>query len=272
MPFLELDGIRIHFRLEGEGDNVVVLVNGLADDLDTWMLQVPDLVDHGYKVLTFDNRGVGQSDKPMGPYSTALMAADTKQLVDALSITNFHLVGVSMGGMIAQEYAIRHGSDLASLTLACTYAAPGRFCGRMFQFWQDLAPVMGLSAVMRDVLLWAFTPKFFAERDEDAEEFESSLRFITQPIPAYLSQLAAIQGHDTEEALSTIRTQTLVLAGEEDILIPVSLQRELHGRIPEARWATTPGGHACMWEYPAEFNQSLLSFLDGITLQNVAPS
>lgn len=87
----------------------------------------------------------------------------------------------------------------------------------MFRFWQDLAPVVGLGGVMRDVLLW--------------------------------------------ERTAVDRHATLVLAGEEDILVPVSLQRELHSLIPGAMWATTPGGHACMWESPDEFNRIVLEFL-----------
>lgn len=261
MPLIELDGIRLNYRLDGTGDETIVLVNGLADDLDSWMLQVPDLVAAGYRVLSFDNRGVGASDKPIGPYSTAVMADDAKQLVTALSITRFHMVGVSMGGMIAQQYAIRHGDDLASLVLGCTYAAPGPFCSRLFSLWNDLAPTTGLGTVMRDVLLWAFTPEFFTERDAEAAEFEEALRFIDQPVPAYLAQLAAIQTHDTQESLSSITTPTLVLAGEHDLLIPVSLQQQLHSLLPGAEWAATPGGHAFMWEYPAEFNQAVLDFV-----------
>jgi 3-oxoadipate enol-lactonase len=261
MPLIELEGVRLNYRLDGEGDETIVLVNGLADDLDSWMLQVPDLVAAGYRVLSFDNRGVGASDKPIGPYSTEMMADDAKRLVDALSITRFHLVGVSMGGMIAQQYAIRHGDDLASLVLGCTYAAPGPFCSRLFGLWQDLAPVTGLGAVMRDVLLWAFTPAFFTDRDAEAAEFEEVLRFINQPVPAYLAQLAAIQTHDTRESLSSITAPTLVLAGEQDLIIPVSLQRELHGMLSGAAWATTPGGHAFMWEHPDEFNQAVVGFV-----------
>ena len=77
--------------------------------------------------------------------------------MDALGVTGFHLVGTSMGGMIAQEYAIAYGSDLKSVTLSSTYAAPGPFCSRMFPMWADMAPRLGVPFVMRDVTLWAFT-------------------------------------------------------------------------------------------------------------------
>jgi 3-oxoadipate enol-lactonase len=262
MPFASLPDVTLHYALDGEGEETVVLVNGLGDDLETWYLQVPDLLAAGYRVLRYDNRGVGQSSKPMGPYSSRLMADDTKHLVDQLGINDFHLVGVSMGGMIAQEFAINYGSDLRSVTFGCTYAAPGPFCSRMFAMWEDLAPVMGVGFVMRDVTLWAFTTSFFADRPDDAAEFERAMRYVDQPVPAYLAQLAAIQQHDTRAGLPTLTVPTLVLAGEEDILIPVSLSRQLQRLVPGSTWATTPGGHACMWENPSEFNAVLIDFLD----------
>jgi 3-oxoadipate enol-lactonase len=261
MPTAALDGVNINYRLEGDGPETIVLVNGLADDLETWVDQMPALLDSGYRVLRFDNRGVGLSDKPPGPYTTAMFASDTKALVDQLQIHDFHMLGVSMGGMIAQEYALAHGADLRSLTLACTYAAPGPFCSRMFNLWADMAGVMGVPAVMRDVTLWAFTPEFFEARPDAAAEFETAMRFIDQPIPAYLAQLHSIQTHDTRCRLGELEVPTLVLAGETDILIPVDLSRQLQALIPGAQWATTAGGHACLWEHPDAFNRALIAFL-----------
>jgi 3-oxoadipate enol-lactonase len=264
MPTAALGRLNIHYRLDGEGEQTVVLVNGLADDLETWSGQVPALLGAGYRVLRFDNRGIGLSDKPLGPYTTAMFAADTKALVDHLQIDRFHMLGVSMGGMIAQEYALAHPGDLRSITLACTYAAPGPFCSRMFSLWADMANVMGVPTVMRDVTLWAFTPEFFEARSRDAAEFETAMRYIDQPIPAYLAQLHSIQTHDTSERLGSFSVPTLVLAGETDILIPVELSRRLHSLIPRARWATTRGGHACLWEYPDEFNRALIAFIESL--------
>jgi 3-oxoadipate enol-lactonase len=261
MPTARVNDIEINYRLEGDGPETIVLVNGLADDLESWVLQMEDLLAAGYRVLRFDNRGIGASSKPAGPYSTAMFAADAKALVDELGITGFHLMGVSMGGMIAQEYALAYPSDLLSVTFGCTYAAPGPFCSRMFSMWQDMAPVLGVPFVMRDVTLWAFTTGFFEQRPEEAAEFETAMRYMDQPVHAYLAQLAAIQAHDTTGRLAQITTPVLVLAGEEDILIPVSLSRRLHQGVPGSDWATTPGGHACIWEHPAPFNQAFLDFV-----------
>lgn len=262
MPTAHVNGIDLNYSLEGDGEETIVLVNGLADDLETWVFQMDDLLAAGYRVLRFDNRGVGSSSKPEGPYTAKLLAEDAKALVDELGITDFHLVGVSMGGMIAQEYAIAYGGDLRSLTLACTYAAPGPFCSRMFAMWADLAPQLGVPFVMRDVTLWAFTVPFFEEREEELKEFEAAMADLPQPLPAYLAQLSSIQTHDASDRLDRIGVPTLVLAGEEDILIPVRLSQRLHAGIAGAQWRTTRGGHACLWEHPSEFNAALLRFLN----------
>src|SRR5262249_29869232 len=105
MPFVTLNGLKQHYRLEGDGPETIVLINGLADDLETWAEQMGDFLGAGHRVLRFDNRGIGKSGRPRGPYTTAQMAADAKALIDHLGLKKFHLVGVSMGGMIAQEYA-----------------------------------------------------------------------------------------------------------------------------------------------------------------------
>ena len=261
MPMVTVNNVELNYQLEGDGPETIVLINGLADDLTTWYGQMDDLLGAGYRVLRFDNRGIGKSARPKGPYTTAMMAADAKALVDHLKLRDFHLVGVSMGGMISQEYALAYAADLRSLTLCCTYAAPGPFCSRMFQLWQDMAPVMGVPAVMRDVTLWAFTQDFFLTQEATLKEFEAAMAALDQPVDVYLSQLSAIQTHDTRARLKHIKAPTMVLAGADDILIPMNLSRELHALIPGAEWATAKGGHAYMWEHPAAFNQAVLAFI-----------
>jgi 3-oxoadipate enol-lactonase len=261
MPVARVNDIELNYKLEGDGEDTIVLINGLADDLETWVLQVDEFLAAGYRVLRFDNRGIGASSKPAGPYSSRMLADDAKALAGSLGLTDFHLMGVSMGGMIAQEYALAYPADLRSVTFACTYAAPGPFCSRMFAMWADMAPVLGVPFVMRDVTLWAFTLPFFEQRTAELEEFEIAMRYMDQPVHAYLAQLAVIQAHDTTSRLGEITTPSLVLAGEEDILIPVALSRRIHEGIPGSEWATTRGGHGCIWEHPAEFNRTYLDFV-----------
>lgn len=263
MPTAHVNGIDIDYMLEGAEDApTVVLINGLADEHESWGYQTPALLDAGFRVLRFDNRGIGHSSMPEGPYSSELLADDAKALVDHLGLTGFHLMGVSMGGMISQAYALKYRDDLRSLTLACTYAAPGPFCSRMFALWADIARDMGVPTVMRDVTLWAFTLDFFRDRDEELGEFEAAMADLAQPLHAYLAQLAVIQTHDATSRLGELAgIPTLVLAGEEDILIPTRLSEELHQLIPGSQWRTTRGGHGCLWEHPDEFNSAFVGFL-----------
>jgi 3-oxoadipate enol-lactonase len=212
-------------------------------------------------VVRFDNRGIGSSSKPAGPYSTDLLADDAHAVAQNLGLGNYHVMGVSMGGMIAQRFALKYPDSITSLTLASTYAAPGPFCTRMFALWADAAQVLGVPFVMRDVTLWAFTLDFFQNRESELAEFETAMRYMDQPIHAYLAQLAVIQNHDAASELGALSMPTLVLAGEQDILIPTALSHDLHELIPGSSWSTTPGGHGCMWEYPDEFNSAFIGFL-----------
>jgi 3-oxoadipate enol-lactonase len=118
--------------------------------------------------------------------------------------------------------------------------------------------------VMRDVTLWAFTLDFFRTREDELAEFETGMRFIDMPTPAYLAQLAVIQQHDTTARLAQLTVPSLVLAGDQDLLIPTALSHDLHELVPGSRWATTPGGHGCVWEHPNEFNSAFLQFIDSI--------
>ena len=263
MPTAQINGITLNYQIDGPEDaaETIVLINGLADDLESWGFQIPSLVNAGFRVLRFDNRGIGKSDAPAGDYSSRQMADDAKALVDMLRIGKFHLMGVSMGGMISEEYAIAYGHDLKSLTLACTYGKADAFCQTMFAMWADLARVTSVPFVMRDVALWAFTGPFFEERPGDAAEFAAAMAALPMSLAAYLSQLAVIQAHDATDRLARITVPTLVLAGEEDILIPVRLSKLLQQAIPGAQWATVPGGHACLWESPDPFNATFVDFV-----------
>jgi 3-oxoadipate enol-lactonase len=170
-------------------------------------------------------------------------------------------MGVSMGGMIAQEYALAYPGDLKSATFACTYGKADAFCQAMFAMWADMARKIDVPFVMRDVALWAFTGPFFSERPDEAAEFAAAMAALDMDVEAYLGQLNVIQQHDAIGRVGQIKVPTLVLAGEEDILIPVRLSKALQQAIPGARWKTTKGGHACLWESPEPFNTAFLEFL-----------
>jgi len=291
-PSLRLNYTVHHPTSTSSGKPWIILVNGLADPQTTWSLQTPAFTYAGYTVLTYDNRGVGLSSRPTGDevYTASDMASDLRSLVTALDVPKpYHLMGVSMGGMILQAYALDYlvscPGEALSVTLACTYSAPGPFCSRMFALWRDMAQRMSIADVMRDVALWAFTPPFFADPNKAADlkamEDEMSRIDADMGLRAYLAQLNVITDFDTRQHVGelggggggdvgghgvevTKPMEVIVLAGEQDILIPVDLSKELHGLIKGSRWQTTRGGHACMWEFPDEFNKACLVEWKGV--------
>lgn len=299
MPTASVNSISINYTISGPSTGQwLVLINGLADDLQTWSANIPAFTAAGYQVLAYDNRGIGQSSRPPGPYTANIMAADLHALLLHLSIGQFHLLGVSMGGMIAQTYALQYpnGSPAAksrqmlSLSLCCTYAQPSTFCSRMFDLWAEMAERMSVQDVMRDVTLWAFTVDFFRKRTDELEAVEDAMRKLDVSLDAYLAQLNVIRRFDSTAALGELvkggerlgglgEGKIMVLAGEEDILIPVVLSKELCEGVLGSVWKTSPGGHGCLvssfvsllrslailtksqWEYPDQFNQTVLTFL-----------
>jgi 3-oxoadipate enol-lactonase len=263
MPTLRANGLDLAYRLDGDGPETLVLVNGLADTKESWAAQLPAFGER-YRVLSFDNRGIGESPTPPGPYTTADMAEDLAGLVDALGVERFHLLGVSMGGMIAQEYAIAHADRLLSATFACTYSYPGPFCLRMFQCWRDLVPSLGVGFTQREVILWAFTTDFFEQREDELAAVEDEMARNPQTTEAYLAQLHSIEQHDTRGRLAGVTCPALTLIGEQDLIIYPKLSRRLHDELPRSTWAEVPGGHACLWEHPDAFNDAVLAYLAGV--------
>ncbi|HVA88421.1 MAG TPA: alpha/beta fold hydrolase [Chloroflexota bacterium] len=260
MPTTPVYGVMINYEVHGEGEPLL-LINGLADDLSSWAYQLEDFKQH-YKVIMFDNRGVGESGKPAGPYTTAQMAADARVLLDSLGIAAAHVLGVSMGGMIAQEFALAYPERVKKLLLCCTCSEPSAANTRLYQVWQETAPVLGLPQMMKEVLLWCFTPEFFQEHPETARETEEALTGIAQPVAAYLSQLHSIQVHNATARLGRITAPTLVLGAPQDLIFPPSQSRRIHAGIPSSQLVFTEhGGHAFLWEVADEFNRAVLDFL-----------
>jgi pimeloyl-ACP methyl ester carboxylesterase len=263
MPSIRVSDLEIDYRIDGDGAETLVLVNGLADTKESWAAQVPAFAEC-YRVVSYDNRGVGGTTVTTGPYTTAQMAADLHGLVDALGLDRFHLLGTSMGGMIAQEYAIAHADRLRSVALCNTYAWPGPYCLRMFQLWRELVPHLGVGFTQREILLWAFTPAFVEDRPQECAEVEAELAANPQDPAAYLAQLEAIETHDTRGRLASVTCPALTLVGEQDLIIYPALSRRMHDELPDSTWCEVPGGHACLWELPDAFNAAVLDYLDGI--------
>lgn len=262
MPIVSCNDIDIAYELAGDGPETVVLIIGLADQKEGWGLQVPALVEAGYQVLTLDNRGIGDTSKPDGPYTPRQMAKDVKALVETLGIRDVHMVGFSMGGMIAQEFALAYPDCLRSLVLASTYSEPGPFCDRLFNSWRTLTSASGWEVAVTNVLLWCFSPTFYEDQPDFAKEVDDGICEIKLSNESFLAQLDAITNFDVTDRVSGISTPTMVLANEEDILIPPVLSKRLCDQIAGSKWHMCRGGHASLCEYPYEFNNTLIEFFD----------
>ena len=136
MPKVKVNGIELNYVESGSGDPLL-LIMGFGGDHLAWVFQVPAFSGK-YRVISFDNRGAGQSSVPDAPYSTRMMADDAVGLLDALGVERAHVLGVSMGGMIAQEVALNHPRRVRSLQLHCTYARPDRYMLELMDVWRSL--------------------------------------------------------------------------------------------------------------------------------------
>ena len=246
----------------GAGDPLV-LVMGFGGDHLAWGLQIPAFAAK-YRVIAFDNRGVGQSDAPDLPYSTAMMADDTAGLLDALGIERAHVCGVSMGGMIAQEIALRHPGRVRTLQLHATLGRPDAYMRALVEGWRKTRIALGREDALRVIALWLFAPRTYEERPEFVELVLQNA--IANPHPqsltGFLRQGDAVLGHDTLERLEQLRCPTLVSVADQDILVPPRFSHAIAQRVPGAELKTiADAGHAYMWEAPEAFNAMCLEFL-----------
>ena len=261
MPVVQANGIDVHYRISGEGTDTLLLVNGVGDDLEGWAMQVDDFVATGLRVVTFDNRGVGRSSHAPGPYTSREMAEDTKALADILGIAPFHLAGVSMGGLIAQEYAIAYPEDLRSVVLANTYGKPDAYTRAAFEVWGQIAEAAGMPAMTRQQAPWVFSPHFYEHEPERLATYLSEMERSVQPAASFSAQISALLTHDCSDRLRALHTSALVIAADDDIIIRLSLSHRLYEELPSAAWAIVPGGHAAFLENPVPWNRAVIEFI-----------
>lgn len=137
MPFARVRDIEVYYEFHGDG-TPLVMINGLSADHSTWGCQIP-AYSQKFRCLIFDNRGVGQTSKPVGPYTCRQFADDTAALMSTLGLTRDHLVGASMGGAIAQEFAINYPEKVISLPSYCSWAKSDNYLANLFATWKTLA-------------------------------------------------------------------------------------------------------------------------------------
>ena len=253
--------VDLYYEVAGDGPQTLVLVNGVGDPLEGWANQVGDFLAAGLRVVSFDNRGVGRSSQPPGPYTSAQMADDLHAVVTAAGLDGLHLCGVSMGGVIAQEYALAHPGHLRSLVLANTFAAADPFTRAAFLTWSEVAQAAGMPMMMRAQAPWIFSPGFYQRFPDRVAELIAEAATSTQPAAAFAAQMAALVDHDTRDRLAELAVPTLVIAAEDDIIIRPGLSRQLLEAVSGAAWRVVPGGHAAFWEDPGPWNRAVIEFV-----------
>jgi len=262
MPYAHIRGIRIYFETHGTGFPLL-LINGLGSDHQEWLFQVPAFAPH-FRVVIFDNRGTGMSDVPPGPYTTPQMADDAAELLDFLGVGRSHVLGVSLGGMIAQEIALRHPDRVDRLVLGCT--GPGGSL-TVYPSSEAMAAFTGAGgddpeADLRRMIPFLYSESYIAERPPEIEEFVRRRIGDRTPREGFLAQMGAVMAHDASGRLGGIRARTLVITGDADRLIPPENSLRLAERIPGALRVSLPGApHRLFAEQASAFNREVLAFL-----------
>jgi 3-oxoadipate enol-lactonase len=251
--------LRIAWERRGAG-SPLVLIQGLGYARWGWE-PVVDLLAERYDVVLFDNRGIGESEAPAGPYTVAEMAADTRRVMDAAEVERAHVLGASLGGMIAQELALETPERVEKLVLACTTPGGASAAPMPAQTVQLMAEAPTLEPL---VALRRFVENALAS-DPPADTVERILTHrieMAQPPSAWLSQASAGAAFDAWDRLPELVSPTLVVHGTADVVVDPENARLLAERIPNAQLDLFPGcGHLLFWEEPHRFVDVVGEFL-----------
>jgi 3-oxoadipate enol-lactonase len=265
------DGIRIHYDVVGRRDaEPLLMIQGLGTDSRGWMLQRLAFVRH-YRIITLDNRGVGRSDKPLGPYDLERMALDAIEVLDAAGVDSAHVMGASMGGVIAQILAVRHPERVRSLVLACTACRHQGWRRWLLEQWAEEARDQGMRVWAQHNLRWIIGPRSM-RRFWPAFNALSGV-FVSAPAHAFVAQVRAILDIDEglRDEVPDHAPPTLVICGSQDILTPQSDSEELAELIPGAELVVVRGAsHGFMVEAAPAFNRVVGEFLGRVVRERRA--
>jgi pimeloyl-ACP methyl ester carboxylesterase len=267
MPKAVINGISISYKIEGNGEPLIMIM-GIASTKKAWLFQTLAFKKY-YKVITLDNRGCGESDKPSSPYSIKTMADDIAGLMVYLGIEKAHVLGASMGGMIAQELAINYPEKVNKLILCCTMAKrtnPGGLSAELpkkLGYMADYNYSDVLSLPEKRIIL-ALSELAFNRKINRLILLPIMKLFIKKlDFTGLKNQIFAIWEHDTLERLKYIKASTLVITGSGDRIINPRSSDVLAERIPHSRLVKYEGGsHAFFVEMRKRFNSEIIAFLN----------
>jgi pimeloyl-ACP methyl ester carboxylesterase len=236
---------------------------GLGANATSWVMQIPDF-SREYRVIAFDNRGSGRTDKPKSPYTMPQMADDAVGLLDHLGIESAHVFGMSMGGMIAQELALRYPNRVRTLVLGGTMTGgPNAVVAsqQLIRQWVSTA-TLPLGQAVENGLQFLYSEEFIARNKERLVKRALELAHLQPPIDALRRQVMAVVKFNAYDRLAEIKTPTLIISSSEDQIVPPENSRILAERIQGAELVELDGaGHGFLAEKAEEANAAVLSFL-----------
>ena len=242
------NGIEIYYEITGRGQPLT-LIMGLGCSARQWQWMVP-VFAKSFQVITFDNRGVGRSGKPDMDYTTELFADDICALLDALHVEKTHIFGVSVGGMIAQRFALKYRDRVDRLVLGCTmpnfnYLPPAREDLDTLAESQQLSIEEGAEKMLGLFL----TPQFKFSHPDRTDRLKEVmiLERLEQGMVAFLNQLGAAMIHNTQEEVKQIAAPTLLICGDKDPMAPIANSRFLAEQMPNSTLVELPGGYHAFW-------------------------
>ncbi len=258
---IKANGIEMHYELAGQG-NCLVMIHGYTDNLNLWYNQVPALSER-FCVLTYDVRGFGKTEVTEADYSMGLFAEDLRALLEALGIESACVLGYSMGGRIALEFALAHPDMTVGLILANSGIGetPSREMQERRQMMAGLLQEGDIEVISELMTEASFSPGL-KERNPEAYAKYKSIKMQNDP-SEYLAIMQAIVGAiDSPVDFGSVRCPTLIIAGDRDGFMDVKVGEAMKEAIPDAEMHVLSTGHAAMIEEPETYNRIVLDFLD----------
>lgn len=260
MSTFKRNGFSTYYEDAGSGEPVV-FIGGLSSDLQVWRFQVPEL-SKTYRIVTFDNRGAGRTDAPDEPYTITQMAEDLDNLLDHLNIPSAHIIGWSMGGLIAQSLARANPRRIKQLLLLSTCIAPDGYLSAAISNWVNIRRSMPFEHVVRHVARMVYSPTLA----NNPKAYEAFIQVMLanpyrQTVHGFLRQADALLSYRAAVQPTPLSVATAVLVGEHDQLTPPYLSEQLVAAIPGAVMQLLPGAHSGFVEYPDKWTTAIFDTL-----------
>ncbi len=263
MPFTQVNGINLHYEIRGTGPRVL-FIHGIGADLKDPISIFATPVPQYFRILAFDPRGLGESDSPQEPCSIAELADDAAGLAEAAGWERYHLLGASMGGMVAQELALRYPAKVERLVLSVTNGGGVNSGPQVIDKLNEMstAEKFELSDSRKDEVWVAAHPDMVSQAEQQAKAALAALQANPAHLRGYNNQVYAVLRHDTFARLPQIKAPTLVIGGRYDNSCPPDITRALAEQIPGARYELLESGHGD-WYFDSAAWAMIIDFLRG---------